>query len=67
MGIGDPGVLDLYYNFYIQPLPLIPYTQVDELREFVSYLPDGAQVLRNLKLAEFVDRSFLQTIEQEAR
>ena len=67
MHIDDPWVLDLYYGFYIQPLPLIPYTPVDELREFVSYLPDGAQVLRNLKLAEFVDRSFLQTIEQEGR
>jgi ABC-type nitrate/sulfonate/bicarbonate transport system substrate-binding protein len=67
MHIDDPWVLDLYYGFYIQPIPLIPYTQVDELREFVSYLPDGAQVLRNLKLAEFVDRSFLQNVEQEKR
>jgi ABC-type nitrate/sulfonate/bicarbonate transport system substrate-binding protein len=67
MHIDDPWVLDLYYGFYVQPIPLIPYTQVDELREFVSYLPDGAQVLRNLKLAEFVDRSFLQNIEQEGR
>jgi len=53
-------LFDLYYGFYIQPLPLIPSAQVNELRKFVSYLPDGAQVLRNLKLAEFVDRSFLQ-------
>lgn len=67
MQIDDPFVLDLYYGFYVQPIPLIPYTQVDELREFVSYLPDGAQVLRNLKLAEFVDRSFLQNVEQEGR
>jgi ABC-type nitrate/sulfonate/bicarbonate transport system substrate-binding protein len=67
MHIDDPWVLDLYYGFYVQPIPLIPYTHVDELREFVSYLPDGAQVLRNLKLAEFVDRSFLQNVEQEAR
>jgi ABC-type nitrate/sulfonate/bicarbonate transport system substrate-binding protein len=67
MHIDDPFVLDLYYSFYVQPIPLIPYTQVDELREFVSYLPDGTQVLRNLKLAEFVDRSFLQSVEQEGR
>jgi ABC-type nitrate/sulfonate/bicarbonate transport system substrate-binding protein len=67
MHIDDPFVLDLYYGFYIQPIPLIPYTQVDELREFVSYLPDGAQVLRNLKFAEFVDRSFLQTIDKDGR
>ena len=67
MHIDDPFVLDLYYGFYIQPIPLIPYTQVDELREFVSYLPDGAQVLRTLKFAEFVDRSFLQAVEKEGR
>jgi hypothetical protein len=67
MHIDDPWVLDLYYGFYVQPIPLVPYTQVDELREFVSYMPDGNQVLHNLKLAEFVDRSFLQNVEKEAR
>jgi ABC-type nitrate/sulfonate/bicarbonate transport system substrate-binding protein len=67
MHIDDPWVLDLYYGFYVQPIPLVPYTQVDELREFVSYMPDGNQVLRNLKLAEFVDRSFLQNVEKEVR
>jgi ABC-type nitrate/sulfonate/bicarbonate transport system substrate-binding protein len=67
MHIDDPWVLDLYYGFYVQPIPLVPYTQIDELREFVSYMPDGNQVLRNLKLAEFVDRSFLQNVEKEAR
>ena len=63
--IDDPWVLDLYYRTYVGPMPIFPYTNVDELREFISYIPDGNRTLQNLNLAEFVDSSFLRRVEQE--
>jgi NitT/TauT family transport system substrate-binding protein len=61
----DPRVLDLYYKNYVQPIPLFPYTNIEELREFISYMPDGNRTLQNLNLSEFVDNSFLSRIEKE--
>lgn len=63
--VDDPWVLDLYYRTYIEPMPTFPYTQLDELREFISYMPDGGRTLQNLNLGEFVDSSFLRRVEQE--
>ena len=63
--VDDPWVLDLYYRTYVGPMPIFPYTNVDELREFISYMPDGNRTLQNLNLAEFVDSSFLRRVEQE--
>jgi ABC-type nitrate/sulfonate/bicarbonate transport system substrate-binding protein len=63
--IEDPWVLDLYYRTYIEPIPVFPYTNADELREFISYMPDGSRTLQNLNLTEFVDNSFLRRVEQE--
>jgi NitT/TauT family transport system substrate-binding protein len=62
----DEGwVLDLYYKTYIEPVPIFPYTDVDDLREFVSYMPDGNKTLQSLNLNDFADSSFLKRIEQE--
>ena len=61
----EPWILDLYYKTYIEPVPVFPYTSVDDLREFVSYMPDGNKTLQNLNLNDFADSSFLKRVEQE--
>ena len=61
----DSQALDLYYRNYAQSIPLFPYTNLEELREFISYMPDGSRTLQNLNLSEFVDNSFLSRIEKE--
>jgi len=48
---------------YIEPMPIFPYTNADELREFISYMRDGNRTLQNVTLAEFVDSSFLSRVE----
>lgn len=63
--LDEAWVLDLYYKTYIEPVPVFPYTNVDDLREFVSYMPDGHKTLQGLNLNDFVDGSFLKRIEQE--
>ena len=63
--LDEPWMLDLYYKTYIEPVPVFPYTSVDDLREFVSYMPDGNKTLQNLNLSDFVDTSFLKRVEQE--
>lgn len=62
----DLSVLDLYYRTYVQSIPLFPYTKIEDLTEFLSYLPEGNRALQNLNLAEFIDSNFLQRVEQEA-
>jgi len=63
--LDEPWVLDLYYKTYIEPIPVFPYTNTDDLREFISYMPDGSKTLQNLNLSEFVDNNFLRRVEQE--
>jgi hypothetical protein len=46
-------------------MPLYPYTNTEDLRIFLSYLTDANPTLRSLKLAEFVDNSYLKRVEQE--
>ena len=45
--------------------PVYPYTNIDDLRIFLSYLTDANPTLRSLKLTEFVDNSYLKRVEQE--
>jgi NitT/TauT family transport system substrate-binding protein len=61
----DPSFMDHLYRRNVEPIPLYPYTNIDDLRIFLSYLTDANPTLRNLKLAEFVDNSFLKRLEQE--
>ena len=63
--LDEPWLLDLYYKTYIEPVPVFPYTNVEDLREFVSYMPDGNKTLQNLNLNDFADTSFLKRVEQE--
>jgi NitT/TauT family transport system substrate-binding protein len=63
--LDEAWVLDLYYKTYIEPVPVFPYTNVDDLRDFVSYMPDGNKTLQSLNLNDFADSSFLKRVEQE--
>jgi ABC-type nitrate/sulfonate/bicarbonate transport system substrate-binding protein len=62
----DPAFMDHLYRRNVEAIPVYPYTNVDDLRVFLSYLTEANPTLRTLKLSEFVDNSFLQRVEQEA-
>jgi ABC-type nitrate/sulfonate/bicarbonate transport system substrate-binding protein len=61
----DPSVLDLNYRLYVDPLPLFPYTNVEDLRSNLSDLAESNPKLRELNLSELVDNSFVQRVEAE--
>jgi ABC-type nitrate/sulfonate/bicarbonate transport system substrate-binding protein len=61
----DSSFMDHLYRKNVVPIPVYPYTNTDDLRIFLSYLTDANPGLRGLKLAEFVDNSYLKRIEQE--
>jgi NitT/TauT family transport system substrate-binding protein len=65
MPSADPSFIDHLYRRNVEPIPLYPYTNVDDLRIFLSYLTDANPTLRSLKLTEFVDNSYLKRVEQE--
>jgi hypothetical protein len=54
------------YRKNVEPIPLYPYTNTDDLRIFLSYLTEANPTLQSLTLSEFVDNSFLKRVEQEA-
>lgn len=62
----DPSFMDHLYRKNVEPIPLYPYTNTEDLRIFLSYLTEANPTLRSLKLADFVDNSFLKRVEQEA-
>jgi ABC-type nitrate/sulfonate/bicarbonate transport system substrate-binding protein len=64
--IDDPAVLDLNYRLYVDPLPLFPYTNMEDLRSNLSDLAESNPKLRELKLSELVDNSFVQRVEAES-
>ncbi|MBI4489327.1 MAG: ABC transporter substrate-binding protein [Deltaproteobacteria bacterium] len=61
----DASVLELNYRLYVNPLPLFPYTDVEDLRLNISDLAESNPKLRELSLANFVDNSFIQRVQQE--
>ena len=61
----DAAFMDHLYRKNVESMPLYPYTNVDDLRIFLSYLTDANPTLRGLKLTEFVDNSYLKRVEQE--
>ncbi len=61
----DASFMDHLYRKNVESMPLYPYTNIEDLRIFLSYLSDANPNLRNVKLAEFVDNSYLKRIEQE--
>ena len=62
----EPSFMDHLYRQNVEPIPLYPYTNIEDLRIFLSYLTEANPTLRSLKLTEFVDDSFLKRVEQEA-
>jgi len=61
----DASFMDHLYRKNVESMPLYPYTNIEDLRIFLSYLTEANPTLRSLKLAEFVDNSYLKRIEQE--
>jgi ABC-type nitrate/sulfonate/bicarbonate transport system substrate-binding protein len=61
----DPSFMDHLYRKNVEPIPVYPYTNIEDLRIFLSYLTDANPTLRSLKLTEFVDNSYLKRIEHE--
>jgi ABC-type nitrate/sulfonate/bicarbonate transport system substrate-binding protein len=61
----DPSFMDHLYRRNVEPIPVYPYTNVEDLRIFLSYLTEANPTLRGLKLTEFVDNSYLKRVEQE--
>jgi len=61
----DASFMDHLYRKNVESMPLYPYTNIEDLRIFLSYLSDANPNLRSVKLAEFVDNSYLKRIEQE--
>ena len=51
--------MDHLYRKNVEPIPLYPYTNIEDLQIFLSYLTEANPTLRRLKLTEFVDNSFL--------
>jgi NitT/TauT family transport system substrate-binding protein len=61
----DASFMAHLYRKNVEALPLHPYTNIDDLRIFLSYLADANPTLGNLKLNEFVDNGYLKRVEQE--
>jgi ABC-type nitrate/sulfonate/bicarbonate transport system substrate-binding protein len=61
----DPGVLELNYKLYVDPMPVFPNTNVDDLQANLAGLTESNPKLRDLNLAEFVDNSFVRRAQQE--
>ena len=62
----DTVFMDHLYSRNVESIPLYPYTNIDHLRVFLSYLTDANPALRSLKLAEFIDNSYLKRVQQES-
>jgi ABC-type nitrate/sulfonate/bicarbonate transport system substrate-binding protein len=61
----ETSVLELNYKLYIDPMPLFPYTNMDDLQANLAGLAESNPKLRDLNLAEFVDNSFVRRVQQE--
>ena len=61
----DTSTLELNYKLYIDPMPLFPYTNIDDLQANLAGLAESNPKLRDLNLAEFVDNSFVRRVQQE--
>jgi ABC-type nitrate/sulfonate/bicarbonate transport system substrate-binding protein len=60
----DSSFLDYLYKKNVEPIPLYPSTNTEDLRIFLSYLTEANPLLRKLNLAQFVDNSFVNQVEQ---
>jgi ABC-type nitrate/sulfonate/bicarbonate transport system substrate-binding protein len=63
----DADVLELNYRMYVAPLPLFPLTHIDDLRTNLADFAEANPKLKELKLTQFVDNSFIQRVQQEMK
>jgi len=61
----DTSTLELNYKLYIDPMPLFPYTNMDDLQANLAGLAESNPKLRDLNFAEFVDNSFVRRVQRE--
>ena len=61
----DLSALELTYRTHIEPAAVFPYGSTEDLSEYLSYLPDGNQLLQKLNISELVDNSFIKRVAQE--
>ena len=61
----DTSTLELNYKLYIDPMPLFPYTNIDDLQANLAGLAESNPKLRDLNFGEFVDNSFVRRVQQE--
>jgi len=61
----DAEVLELNYRMYVAPLAVFPLTNVEDLRTNLADFAETNPKLKELKLAQFVDNSFVARVQQE--
>jgi ABC-type nitrate/sulfonate/bicarbonate transport system substrate-binding protein len=60
----DPRILELNYRLYVEPLPIYPMTDLADLQANLTDLAESNPKLKKLRIAEFVDNSFIQRLQQ---
>jgi NitT/TauT family transport system substrate-binding protein len=61
----DASVLELNYKLYVEPMALFPHTNADDLQSNLTALAESNPKLRDLKVSELVDNSFVRRVQQE--
>jgi ABC-type nitrate/sulfonate/bicarbonate transport system substrate-binding protein len=61
----DAEVLELNYRMYVAPLAVFPLTNVEDLKTNLADFAETNPKLKELKLAQFVDNSFVARVQQE--
>ena len=64
---GDAEVLELNYRMYVAPLPLFPLTNGEDLRTNLADFAETNPKLKDLKLTQLVDNSFIHRVQQEMK
>ena len=63
----DAEILDLNYRTYVSPLRIFPLTNVEDLKTNLADFAETNPKLKELNLAQFVDNSFVQRVQQEVK
>jgi ABC-type nitrate/sulfonate/bicarbonate transport system substrate-binding protein len=61
----DAEVLELNYRMYVAPLAVFPLTNVEDLKTNLADFAETNPKLKELKLAQFVDNSFVARVQKE--
>ncbi len=61
----EVSVLELNYRLYVDPLPLFPFTNLDDIRANLLDLAESNPKLRDLDLSVFVDNNFIRRVQEE--